>query len=178
MDAHSNAPSWVKWDRVAPVKTALEGLLLHRRRLHEYSLFIVVKNYFLNRRDVFSSAGAQGKGWIIINVVNFMARKQVTQVPCTWVGLRHICQTSPLWFVKNAFLCETQTTAGERAKGKYQTPFNKKHISRSRHKMLLWLLFSMLSGLKLKSDIEKKAQWHDARVLLRHHVDGHFSTLL
>lgn len=46
MVAHSNAPSWVKWDRVAPVKTALQGLLLHRWRLHEYSLFIVIKNYF------------------------------------------------------------------------------------------------------------------------------------
>lgn len=28
MGAHSNAPSWVKWDRAAPVKTALQGPLL------------------------------------------------------------------------------------------------------------------------------------------------------
>lgn len=62
MDALSNAPSWVKWDRVAPVKTALQGLLVHRWHLHEYSLFIVIKNYFPNRRDVFSSTGAQEKG--------------------------------------------------------------------------------------------------------------------
>ena len=62
MDAHSNAPSWVKWDRVAAVKTALQGLLLHRWRLHEYSLFIVVKNYFPNLRDVFSLVGGEGKG--------------------------------------------------------------------------------------------------------------------
>lgn len=63
------------------------------------------------------------------------------------------------------FLCATQTAAGERAKGKYQTTFNKNHISRSRHKMLPWLLFSTVPGLKYAAlDVEKKAQWHDAHV--------------
>lgn len=113
MGAHSNAPSWVKWDRVAPVKTALQGLLLHRWCLHEYSLFIVVKNCFPKPTRCRFTHGRTRNGFNSQKSRQFLgliswcwSRNCLVLSPgsvhVSWPSAppSHVHHSSPLWFVK------------------------------------------------------------------------------